>query len=61
MTLRSSIPGVSFVGSNPEAILRSVRSSPARNSEMTDAEMAAQMAIICVQNLWNSERAIMIQ
>lgn len=52
---------VSSIGGNPEAILRSVRSSPACIGRVAEAEMAAKMAKIGLPGLWNDEPEIMVQ
>lgn len=46
-------PKMSSVGSNPENILRSERSSTAKCAQLIGIEVAAQMASITVTDVWN--------
>lgn len=52
---------VSYVGSSPENIFRSVRSCSAPSTQLAGAQVAAQMANIRVMDLWNNKRATMVQ
>lgn len=61
ITVRSRDQRVSSAESSTEALLRRARSSAARDSQVTQTEMAAQMAIIRVPDLCNNEPVIVMQ
>lgn len=52
---------MSYIGSDPDAIHRCRCSYTARNAQVDVAESAAQMASVCVPELWTYKHAIMVQ
>lgn len=61
MTTSTRNRKLTSVGSNPEAILCTVRISAARNAQAGDAKIAAQMASIFILDFWKNKPAIRIQ
>lgn len=61
VTTRSQKPRASFVRSNANATLRSVRSLAASNVQVADAEMAAEMASNHVADLRGNQPTVRVQ
>lgn len=60
MTTRCRRPTLRYVGGSPDAILCIVRSSAARSTQVTDAEMTARMDNIRLLKLWNTDPSTIV-